>query len=77
MCYEYIKNQYRLIAVDLSCQKELDVDWKAIQQIKFVRQLKNDDGVNAHGTQTMFVLIILEKIKLTRLEFSQESVTVL
>ena len=28
--YEYIKNHYRLIAVDLSRQKELDADPKAI-----------------------------------------------
>ena len=31
---------YRLIAVDLSRQKELDADPKAIQQIEFVGQLK-------------------------------------
>ena len=29
--YEYIKNYYRLIAVDLSRQKELDTDSKATQ----------------------------------------------
>ena len=29
--YEYIKNIYRLIAIDLSRQKKLDVDPKAIQ----------------------------------------------
>ena len=29
--YEYIKNNYRLIAIDLSKQKKLDVDPKAIQ----------------------------------------------
>ena len=31
--YDYIKNYYRFIAVDLSKQKELDVDPEAIQQI--------------------------------------------
>ena len=36
--YDYIKNHYRLIAVDLSRQKELDADPKAIQQIEFVGQ---------------------------------------
>ena len=36
--YEFIKNYYRLIAVDLSRQKELDADPKAIQQIEFVGQ---------------------------------------
>ena len=36
--YEYIKNHDRLIAVDLSWQKELDADPRAIQQIEFVGQ---------------------------------------
>ena len=31
--YDYIKNHYRLIAVDLSRQKELDADPEATQQI--------------------------------------------
>ena len=48
--YEYIKNYYRLIALDLSRQKELDTDPKAIQQIEFVGQLKNENGINADGT---------------------------
>ena len=38
--YEYVKNRYRLIAVDLSRQKELHVDPKVIQRIEFVGQLK-------------------------------------
>ena len=38
--YDYIKNHYRLKAFDLSSQKELDADPKAIQQIEFVVQLK-------------------------------------
>ena len=69
--YEYVKNHYRLIAVNLSKQKELD----AIQELEFVEQLKRinaDDNV-----ETMFILRILEKIKERRLKFSQESVTVL
>ena len=45
--YDFIKNHYRLMAVDLSRQKELDADPKAIKQIEFVGQLKNIDGVNA------------------------------
>ena len=39
--YGYIKNHYRLVAVDLSRQKELDADFKAIQEIEFIGQLKN------------------------------------
>ena len=67
--YAYIKNNYRLIAIDLSRQKELD--GKAIQQIECVRQLKNTDDKNASGTQAMSILTVLEKIKETRLRFSQ------
>ena len=33
--YAYFKDNYRLIAVDLSKQKDLDVDPTAIQQIVF------------------------------------------
>ena len=42
--YEYIKNHYRLVAVDLSKQEELDAGPKAIQQIECVGQLK----INKH-----------------------------
>ena len=59
--YEYTKNYYRLIAVDLSRKKELDADLKAIQLIELIRQLKIYDGNNADGTQSTFVLIISEK----------------
>ena len=77
----YIKNHYRLIVVDLSRQKELDADLKAIQQIQFIGQLKklddDDNAATAGNDQFMFVLTILEKMKETRLKFSQGSVTVL
>ena len=65
------------MAVDLSRQKELDADAKAIQQIKFVGQLKNVDGMNADRAESIFILTILEKIKETRLKLPQGSVTVL
>ena len=61
----------------MSREKELDADPKTIQQIEFVGQLNNTDGENADGTQSMFVLTILEKIKETRLKFSQGSITIL
>ena len=38
--YDYIKNRYRLIAVDLSKQKDLDADLKTIQQIE--KNVNND-----------------------------------
>ena len=56
--YDYIKNHYRLITFDLSRQKELDGDQKALKQIEFFGQLKKIDGINAHGKQNMFILTI-------------------
>ena len=47
--YDYFKGYYRLLAIDLSRQKELDADPEAIQKIEFVGQLKNNDSVNADG----------------------------
>ena len=77
--YEYSKSHYRLIVLDRSRKKELDADPKAIQQIVFVKQLKDEDDVNESGVnaQSMFVLTLSEIIKGTRLKFSQGSVTVL
>ena len=44
--------------VDLSRQKELDADPKAIQQTEFVWQLKNKDDINADGAESVFILTI-------------------
>ena len=78
--YDCIKNHYRLIAVDLSRQKELDADPKAIQKIQFVGQLRkldnNDNTTDEGNDQSMLVLKTLEKIKETQWKFSQGSVTV-
>ena len=73
--YGYIKSHYRLIAIDLSGQKEVDANPKAIQQIRFVGQLETLHADNDNDEST-FVLTILEKIKKWRLKFSQESVKV-
>ena len=65
--YDYMKNHYRLIEVDVSRQKELNADPKAIQQIWIVGQLKNVDNdynaIDGDVTQTIFILKILQKIK--------------
>ena len=58
----YYKNHYRIIAVELSRQKELDADSKAIQQIEFVGQLKNLNGAIAAG-EVMFFLKISQLSK--------------
>ena len=65
---------YKLKAVNLKIQKELVTDPKAIQQMAVVGQNVN---VNADGTQSMFVLTILDKIKTTQWTFYQGSVPVL
>ena len=67
--YDSNKNYYRLIAVDLSRQKELDAAPKAIEQIEFFRQLKKLDASN-DNVESMFFLTILEKLNETKLTFS-------
>ena len=79
--YDYIKNHYKIIAIDMSRQKELDADPKAIKQIEFAEKLKNLDKSGnpaAPGNdQSMFILTISEKIKETRLGFFEGSVRVM
>ena len=61
------QNHYQLIAVDLSKQKELDADPRAIQQIEFYGMLTTDSQV---GT-------VLEKSKETILEFYKGTAKIL
>lgn len=67
--YPYIKEIYKLIAIDVSNKQALDVDLKAMQQIDFAGNLR------CAGNTTMF--FVLEEIKETTLNFSQETVKVL
>ena len=60
--YQYFKNHYNLIVVDLSKQKELDADSRAIQQIEFYGMSKTN----------WRVCTVLEKSKEAMLEFSKE-----
>ena len=39
--YNYFKEHYKMIAIDLSKQQELDSDPKAIQQTNFTGNLEN------------------------------------
>ena len=61
--FVYFKNNYRLIAADLSKQKALDADPKAIQQIIFTR--KTDNWIR--------VYYIFEKSKETTLQCSERT----
>ena len=65
--YQYFKDHYNLIAIDLSKQKELDADSRAIQQIEFYGMLKTNSQV----------WTVLEKTKETTLKFSKGTVKVL
>ena len=67
--YSYFKDNYKMIAIDLSKQQALDVDPRAIQQINFTANLDRD------GNTTMF--FIIEEAKETVLDFSQGTVKVL
>ena len=65
----YFKEDYKLIAIDLSKQQALDGDPKAIQQINFTENLDQ--------TESAIMFFILEEVKNTILDFSQGSVRVL
>ena len=64
--FNYFNKHYKLVAADLSKQKELDADPRAIQQIEFKYML---------GTNSA-IYCILEKFKETILEFYKGTVKV-
>ena len=66
--YSYFMDTYKMNAVDLSKQKVLDADPKAIQQINFIANL------DRAGKSRIY--FILEEAKETILDFSQGTVKV-
>ena len=64
--YDYFKKNYKLVAVDLSKQKELDADPGAIQQIEFKYMLETNSTI----------YWVLEKSKETISEFYKGTVKV-
>ena len=64
--FAYFEKNYRLIAVDLSKQKALDADSRAIQKIIFTGKIK---ATEANTKVTIYY--ILEQSKETILEFSK------
>ena len=67
--YHYFKENYKMSAIDLTRQNELDADPRAIQQINFTANLDS-----AGNTKILF---IIEEAKEKFFEFSQGTVKVL
>ena len=65
--YDYFKKHYKLIAIDLSKQQELQENEDLSQQINFIGRL----------TEAANVFIIIEKKENTILEFSQNFANVI
>ena len=70
--FDYFEKNYRIIAADLSKQKALDADSRAIQQIIFTGKIK----ATVANTRVI-TYYILEKSKETVLEFSKLTTKVL
>ena len=70
--YAYFKDNYRFIAVDLSKQKALDVDSRAIQQIIFTGKIKS-----TVANALVIIYYILEQSNITTLQFSKGTTKVL
>ena len=69
--YNHNKSHYKLIAIDLSKQQELDADPKAIQQINFTENL------DRAGQTTMFSSLNKQKKKKNILVFWLGNINVL
>ena len=66
--YEYFSNNYKLMAIDLSKQIELE-DANTTQQINFIGRLERNEGA------TMF--FIIEKTEETTFNFSQNAISII
>ena len=67
MDFAYFVKNYRLIAADLSKQKALDADPRAIEQIIFIGKIKS-----TVANTRVILYYILEQSKETTLQFSKE-----
>ena len=70
--FAYFEKNYRLIADDLSKQKALDTDLRAIQQIIFTGKMKAEVA-----SARVIIYYILEQSKETALQFSKGTTQVL
>ena len=66
--YPYFKENYKMVAIDLSKQQTFDADPRAIQQTNFT--------VNIDGAENTAIFSIIEEAKETVLDFSQGTVEV-
>ena len=66
--YPYFKENYKMIAIDLSKQRALDADPRAIQKIDFTANLERAGNT---------IFFIIEQPKETVLDFLQGTVKVL
>ena len=64
--FDYFKKYYKLVDVDLSKQKELDADPRAVQQIEFKYMLRTNSTI----------YWVLKKSKETILEFYKGTVKI-
>ena len=69
--YVYSKEKFKLTAFDLSKQKALDADSKAIQQIIFTGKIKATEA-----NTRVIIYYILEQSKETKLEFSKGTISI-
>ena len=69
--HPYLKDCYKMIAIDLSKQQAQDADPKLIQKINFTGNLAGDGNANTR------MFFIIEEAKETILDFSQGTMTVL
>ena len=70
--FAYFKNNYRLIAADLSKQKNLDADARANQQTIFTGKMKS-----AVANTKVIIYYILEQWKESVLRFAKGTAKVL
>ena len=70
--FAYFEKSYKLIAVDLSKQKALDTDSRAIQKIIFTGKIKA-----AAANTRVIIYYILEQSKETKLELAKGTTKVL
>ena len=72
MDFAYFQKNYRLIAADLSKQKALDADSRAIQQIIFTGKIKS-----TVANTRVIIYYILEQSREKMLEFAKGTTKVL